>query len=137
MKKVEWSESYAIGVGVIDYQHRKLIRLIGDLQEYKDKKEFSDDVLDLILEELVDYTEYHFSTEENYMHQVNYPDLETHKVKHKNFVNKLQSLKEQFHSRNTEITDELERFLSSWLITHIAHEDTLIKQHVTCGGGLV
>ncbi len=137
MQKVEWSESYAIGVGVIDYQHRKLIRLIGDLQEYHQKKEFHDDVIDLILEELCDYTEYHFTTEEKYMEQISYSELEEHRVKHLNFVKQLKTFKADFQARKNDVTEKLTTFLTQWLLNHIAVEDVQIKQYITQGGGLV
>lgn len=137
MEKIVWSDEYGIGVGVIDYQHRKLIRLIGDLQEYQNKTEFHDDVIDLILEELCEYTQYHFTTEEKLMKQISYISLDEHITKHKHFVKKINSLKDDFQARKPEAVQNLAVFLKQWLLNHIAKEDTQIKQYITTGGGLV
>ncbi len=136
-EKIEWKPEYEIGIGVVDYQHRKLVTLIADLQEYRQKDEFTDDILDIILEELCNYTRYHFSTEEKYMEQLNYPVLEEHKVKHENFVKKIEDLKNRFQAREKNVRGELEDFLLQWLVNHIAQEDAQIKNYVNTGGGLV
>ena len=137
MEKIEWKREYEIGIGVIDYQHRKLIRLIGDIQEYQERTDYTDDILDLIFDELCDYTDYHFSTEEKYMESLNYTNLAEHKIKHQNFINNIKLLKDKFQRREKDIMDNLAVFLNDWLMTHIFKEDLQIKQYVEQGGGLV
>jgi hemerythrin len=46
-----------------------------------------------VVDELIDYTQYHFSTEEKYMLEYAYPGYEQHKAEHEEFIDKIQRSK--------------------------------------------
>ena len=77
-----WSKDYEIGHEYIDYQHRRLVEQINQL--YKDKDSYPDSplVLEVFLDQLVEYTEFHFSAEELYMKEIKYKDYDEHKSLH-------------------------------------------------------
>ena len=64
MPFIEWNEKYSVHIEEIDSQHKKIFsiinRLHSALKARKGKK-----VIGNLLDELVDYTYYHFATEEN------------------------------------------------------------------------
>ena len=69
-----WKDSYSVGIESIDNDHKKLIHLINNLQtsiDYKTDKQFEKQTLD----EVIDYTHYHFSREEELMKKHGYPDF--------------------------------------------------------------
>lgn len=137
MSYIEWNKKYELGIEIIDYQHKKLVSLINDLHDTNEKKEFKEDLLGVILDELAQYTVYHFSTEEQMMQKVNYVNYDSHHKLHANFVKKLEDFKERFSNKKENISESLFVFLKQWLIDHIEREDKEISYHITTGGGLV
>ena len=82
MPLIAWDQGFSVGVGSIDEQHKKLIGLLNDLH---DAMRFGKgrDVLGKVLAELIDYTAYHFRTEEGLFAKYG-PDIV--KYAHKRFL---------------------------------------------------
>jgi hemerythrin len=74
------------------------------------------------VEDLIDYTQSHFSFEENLLMQVNYQYLPSHKGIHDLFVKRLNEYRQRFE-RGEAVENDLYRLLSKWLINHIQHDD--------------
>ena len=66
------------------------------------------DRIDIILENLRNYTVKHFSDEEQYMESINYKKLFTQKVQHLKFIHKLDEFIEH---HNDEIEDQDEQIM--------------------------
>ena len=66
------------------------------------------DRIDIILENLRDYTVKHFTDEEQYMESINYKKLFTQKVQHLKFIHKLDEFIEH---HNDEIEDQDEQIM--------------------------
>ena len=78
---IAWNVSLSVGVDKFDAHHRKLIGLINKL--YLNMEEGAGvDVLKETLSELVSYTDYHFSAEEEAFAQFGYPQMESHIEQH-------------------------------------------------------
>ena len=58
-----WEDKYKVGVKEFDEQHKKLIELINKLYDAM-KQGHGKDVLKSIVNDLFEYTKYHFETEE-------------------------------------------------------------------------
>lgn len=118
---IKWSEKYSVGLKEIDDQHKKLLAIINKLyQAFTDRVE--DVVLEEILSDMAEYTEYHFKTEERYFKRFNYPNMQEHLEKHKIYVDKIKSFKEDFE-KNRKITYSVMNFLSKWIVEHIQGTD--------------
>lgn len=75
---------YSVGVQEMDAQHQKLVVLINRFYDsIKDGGATSE--VEAVLNELLIYVDVHFSSEEDYMKTINFPDLEAHKVNHSSF----------------------------------------------------
>ncbi|MCX8167243.1 MAG: bacteriohemerythrin [Candidatus Micrarchaeota archaeon] len=118
----EWSNELSVGVPSLDEQHKKLVKLINDLNEAM-KNGKAKEVLGKILKELLDYTKYHFSTEEKYMAQVNYVASETHKLEHQQLIKKALALENDFKNGKATITIDVINFLKEWVSKHIMGTD--------------
>ena len=66
-----WSNHYSVSVDVIDEQHKKLMGLCNKLHRLIENKD-ADSKVQEVLSELVDYTLYHFQTEEELFSKVCY-----------------------------------------------------------------
>lgn len=117
---MEWTQSYNIGIEVIDHQHRQILDYINILEEVRKTGDHSK--IKEVLDDLIDYTQSHFSFEENLLEQVHYQYLPSHRGIHALFVKKLNDYRQRFE-RGESVENDLYRLLSKWLINHIQHDD--------------
>ena len=61
MPRIEWSESFSVGVAEIDEQHRRWVELINKLHDAIMDKKVSPEMTDKILSEMIDYSHFHFA----------------------------------------------------------------------------
>lgn len=118
---ISWNDNLKTGIYIIDEQHQKLFDLINNLDKFKgSKKDFTE-----VLLELQTYVATHFSTEEEYMRYLDYPDYEKHKACHDEFSNKYYStLKKIFNEKNAiNFGQEFVILLEDWITTHYTDED--------------
>ena len=127
----EMKEEYKIGVELIDEQHNRLFEL-ADKAYMLLKDEFSIDKYDKIvhiLEELKDYTIFHFKSEEEYMESINYKKLFTQKIEHEEFIKKIEAIDlRNIDDKQDESLVKILNFLNDWLTEHILKTDKLIGQ---------
>ncbi|MFP4289617.1 MAG: bacteriohemerythrin [Bacteroidales bacterium] len=120
---VEWSNSlYSVKHDEFDQHHRKLLDFINDLHDSMMSGK-GKETLEKILNELRDYTEYHFHAEEQQLKKVNYPDFLIHQREHQNLIQKLNDLIEDYHNNRLEVSIETSKFLKEWLFGHIQGSD--------------
>jgi hemerythrin len=82
-----------------------------------------------LLDELKEYTQLHFATEEKYMKEINYAGLKEQQIAHEQFIKKLDdyNLNTIDDNQDASIRDLLE-FLNSWLVNHIINMDKKIGE---------
>ena len=76
-----------------------------------------------LINELSEYTESHFSKEEQYMREKGFQEIDTHIAEHREFTRRIESLKTSYHGDNLEVTKELIIVLGEWLLHHVLKED--------------
>jgi hemerythrin len=117
-----WSDDLSVRVNVIDDQHKKLVALINTLHDAMRAGE-GKLVLDKTLNELAEYTVYHFQAEEKYMQQFHYPNYLQHKAQHDAFVKKVVDFKKDYDAGRLGLTLDLMKFLRDWVENHIKSTD--------------
>jgi hemerythrin-like metal-binding protein len=117
-----------VKVTEIDEQHKKLVSLIDRLNRaiYSDKTK---DELKIILSELVQYADEHFSTEEKYFDRFNFEGSDEHKKEHAMFKEKILAITNKIQNNEIEVSFELIDFLEDWLIDHLIEQD---QKYVDC-----
>jgi len=125
---IPWSDAYKLGVEEIDAQHQKMIGIINKLYSAMvaatEKEE-----LGVILKEMTDYADYHFSTEEKYFDQFDYVDKEEHKKSHEAYRAKITKFSEEYYNNAVMLPFEMMDFLGEWWTGHILGSD---KEYVEC-----
>ena len=120
---INWSDAYSIGHKEVDEQHQVLVGLINKLYDaFLSAKAY--DVVSEILDEMIDYTQYHFGFEHDIFEKYAYPDYEEHKTVHESFVMKTIEFKQKIAAGEKTVTYDIMIFLRDWLIEHIQGEDT-------------
>lgn len=128
----EWEERFSVGISAIDEQHQRLFALINQLHdaiEHCEKLATLEavlcelDAVTAVIGELIDYAQYHFSTEEDFMRRYEYPAYETHQTEHQQFVKEVQGYQQRFEQKKTRISLEIADFLVDWWRNHILESD--------------
>lgn len=123
MVYLEWTDALKLGHPTIDFQHQSLVARINDLEQVKSRENGGHILLEVVLDELVKYTQYHFATEEKLMAKMDYHESEDHVKQHESFVSKIAQFREDFHQKKRDISDDLFQFLTKWLQNHILITD--------------
>jgi hemerythrin len=134
MAFMTWTDEMSVGVMVLDDDHKKLIEIVNELHDgimAGHKKE----ILASVLDQLANYTRYHFGREEEFFAKTNYLGATTHKMEHAGFVSRISNLQERFKSAQVAMLDlELMSFLRDWLLMHIQGSDQKYGPRLNAGG---
>lgn len=128
----EMKDEFKTGIDFIDEQHSRLFEIADEAYNLL-KNDFTidkfDKVIDLI-DELKDYTVFHFKSEEEYMDSINYKRRFTQKIEHDAFLKKLEEVDYRVIDKDPdEYILKILEFLNQWLTGHILHNDKLIGMH--------
>ena len=135
MALLTWDSKYSVNIGEIDAQHRKLFDLVNNLHDAM-KSGQGKNVMGKILSELVDYTVYHFRTEEDLFQKHGYPGYLNHKKEHDDLTKQVLDLKGRSDKGEMIVTVEVMNFLKNWLNNHILGTDKKYSQFLN-GKGVV
>lgn len=129
---IEFDDSLITGNNTIDTQHKELIQKISDLItscENGDGKVKAIQMLDYLEE----YTNFHFSAEEELQKKCNYPDYENHHAKHEEFKSTIKELFEyldELEGPNKDFTDKVQKQVVDWLFRHIKSADRSVAEYI-------
>ncbi len=133
MALFEWTESLSVQIASIDTQHKKIIELINLLHSAMEDGK-TQEVNTQTLDELSNYTQYHFKYEEEMMRRAGYKDIVAHKAVHNALILQLKEIDQKSKSGSAMVTAELLDFLKYWLTTHIAETDKKYSLHMRAKG---
>lgn len=122
MEFLKLSDEYKTGISSIDYEHQKLVNLINEIFKAQEQGDAAKLIIEVTLDELINYTVYHFRNEEETMQKLNDPNYESHKALHEMLKSRAIDFRQRFH-QDEEIVDELITFLKEWLLKHIKGVD--------------
>ncbi|WP_022749836.1 bacteriohemerythrin [Lachnobacterium bovis] len=126
-----FTEKYFVGVKLIDDEHKRLFEIMEEANQIiHDESSFDkyDEIMDIV-DELREYTEFHFSDEERFMKEINYPDLDKQMKAHIAFIEKLNEIDlENIDDDQQGYLNDLLAFLLNWLTTHILKMDKKIGE---------
>jgi hemerythrin-like metal-binding protein len=118
MAAIEWQDEYSVGVKELDDQHRQLIYIIDKVIE-EQKNKYDADKFSASLALLIHYAYTHFATEERYLLDAKFPELEQHIHEHINFIMKTLGLALKIEEGEDETRKELLKYLKEWFSLHV------------------
>jgi hemerythrin len=128
---VEWNDRLAIGIPLIDGQHKNLVDMTNKLYMGCLKGDEAARIYFMnTIHEAVDYTKYHFSTEERLMERIRYPEFSSHKKQHEDFIREIFREVSSFTGGRKFVPNLFVRYLRDWVLTHIAVSDRLIAGYL-------
>ncbi|KHD16868.1 bacteriohemerythrin [Clostridium butyricum] len=127
----EMKDEFKTGIDFIDEQHARLFEIANEAYNLL-KNDFTIDKYDKVInlvDELRDYTVFHFNAEEEYMDSINYKRRFTQKIEHDAFVKKINEVDyKTIDSDPDKYILEMLELLNQWLTGHILHNDKLISK---------
>ena len=125
MSPSSWKPEYSVHITTFDTQHQKLLAMIEKIQESA-KTGVSPDSMARLFDDLIEYTRFHFQSEEKAMHQHGFPGFAAHQLEHQDLIRKAMDYHRKFIDGKTMISVEIMRYLNDWLLHHI---DTVDRQY--------
>lgn len=122
MKDLAWSNMLSIGIDEFDSDHRKLVSLFNILK-HSVTGEHAPVYIATVLDELINFTAWHFSHEERLMLKYSYKEYAKHKAEHRTLIKSAKELQLKILRAGCHVEDEDIEFLERWLTEHILNAD--------------
>ncbi|MCD4714873.1 MAG: bacteriohemerythrin [Clostridiales bacterium] len=128
---IKWDAQYELGISAIDEQHKELIKITGRLSDLLTNAIEGDDIYDemvTIIENVTDYTVYHFQFEEELFNRFDYEYKDSHIAEHNKLIDEIRSLDLRAVDEDQVVYGKkILKFLITWVFKHITGSDFLYK----------
>jgi hemerythrin-like metal-binding protein len=125
---IKWNNKYCVGISIIDEEHKKLIGIINKAIHAKEHSDNKEELME-VLYSIVRYATIHFTTEENYMVEFDYPEYQYHQTEHHYFSKTAILYCKRVANGDSQITNEVLEYLKQWLTNHIQGTD---RKYIDC-----
>ncbi len=135
MPIIQWSEKFSTSNPEIDTQHKEWLAIYNkahDRMMGSNDTDFKSTGIDA-LGAMKDYSQYHFTKEEEWMSSIGFPGLEQHIELHRAFTLKIEGMIQDLHKGNHVLNSEIIKRIENWLTQHILNEDQKIKEYTEQG----
>lgn len=122
MALITWEEKLSVNIHSMDQEHQQLIQLINELHDAM-RQGLGKLVISTTLENLVQYTQTHFTNEEKLMQDYGYSGLKDHQKEHNTLTKQVLDLQKRYAQGEGVLTIEIMQFLKNWLTHHILETD--------------
>jgi hemerythrin-like metal-binding protein len=119
---IVWNDSLNTGIRAIDEQHRSIVALLNDMFPLLQARVSATKIQPLV-NRLKDYTEIHFTDEEQILAECGYPQRQSHLASHRALLNKTHELHRMSVYEPQESIFELFEFVRNWWLNHICKAD--------------
>ena len=118
---IKWNARSQTGIPLIDGQHKAIVSIINTFYYMMGKKIDNHILYSCISDTLKSYSNIHFITEENFLEEWKYEDIEQHKEWHRKLATEIDSIERE----GIKINDPrpFMDFLKKWWIEHINEQD--------------
>jgi len=129
MLLVEWDGTLVLGVKQMDEHHEKLVSILNRCYRALMLNDHQHE-LEAIVGELLDYTHYHFRTEESLMGEMGYLEAPSHVEAHDVFIASIEDFHVRYQAGESFIAMDLLMFLKDWLVDHIQNTDRALARFI-------
>ena len=125
----EWTDKLAVGVELIDSEHKKLIAAVNDFYNAVHKGD-DEAATRKAIAHLVYYVKTHFADEEAIMEKNGYPHLAHHRKIHEMLTERVAQYVDKLKKKQKILSLDMAIFLKGWLENHIAETDNRIGDFI-------
>ncbi|GAB6106483.1 bacteriohemerythrin [Fusibacter bizertensis] len=135
---IQWEQQYELGIKSIDDQHKRLIEITSELSVILTNAASGEDIYDQmveIIQEITDYTVYHFRYEEAIFEKIDFEFKEAHIKEHNDLIAQIEGLDLRAVDED-QITygKKILKFLITWVFKHISGSDFLYREVMISNG---
>jgi hemerythrin len=126
-----WDKKFELGNEQVDRQHKSLCDMANNLIRQCEQHKTAETVQETI-SFLVDYTVYHFNSEEALQIEIGFPGYEDHKKLHDDFKDTVGDLVQKYKKNGSsdELSADIRETVIKWLTDHMQNEDAKIGDHM-------
>lgn len=124
MAELRWSESFEMGVPVMDQTHEEFIDLLAQVVQANDAQ------LMALWTALVEHTESHFAREDRWMKDTGFSANNCHTVHHQMVLRVLRDGKKRGDAGELAVVRQMADELSIWFSQHANTMDAALAQHM-------
>jgi len=117
MQLLKWEDRFSVGIREFDQHHKILFGMINSLI-LAQENEHNQAAIGSTLEQLIQYTIFHFTAEESTMAYFGFEGLDAHQAEHAKLLKQVQEYQAAFQSGADLSLDEILDFLAGWLLDH-------------------
>lgn len=128
MESIIWDKKFSVGNQEVDDQHKMLFEILSRCLSIKDRSMSKYLVL---VRDLLDYCQIHFSLEEKLMAENDYPGLDAHILEHKKITAAVEKIIVKLYRGEDVDIEAINNFVHSWVIKHILETDMAFKDYVS------
>jgi len=124
MTLVDWDESYSVGNGEIDDDHRRIITLLNEIHQAYETGQPAAEIAGLF-DRLIEATVAHCRREESILTARDYVWLDAQRADHRLLIESLGTMRRSVEKPGTgeRAAAEVGDFLLNWFMSHILEED--------------
>lgn len=123
-ERPQFTPLYHVGIEQVDREHRQIFEIAGRVFDCLSASNAAAVAQTrAAIDELLNYTATHFTSEESLMESAGYPNLEAHKVLHHRLMLRAKDMEMQGEFDENYLPVELNQFIGNWLTNHIKVED--------------
>jgi hemerythrin len=130
LPRLEWRDSYSVGVPAIDHEHRELIALLNAIIDALEAGGETEPILD-VLGEVNARISAHFALEEQIMRERRYDQYAQHKTDHERLLDDIREIMDAFADGSyVDRRDALAAGLREWFVAHSKTMDARLHKHL-------
>ncbi len=130
LPRLEWRDSYSVGVPAIDHEHRELIALLNAIIDALEAGGEPEPILDGLGEVNAGITA-HFALEEQIMRERRYDQYAQHKTDHERLLDDIREIMDAFADGSyADRRDALAARLREWFVAHSKTMDARLHKHL-------
>ena len=126
---IKWDERSETGVPLIDVQHKGIVSIINTFYYMMGRKVNNYMLYSCISDTLKNYSNIHFITEETFLVECQYDDIDQHKTLHRKLAVEIDLIEREGIKTND--PRPLLEFLKKWWLEHINEQDMQYAQKIT------
>jgi hemerythrin-like metal-binding protein len=122
MELIKFEKKFETKIKEIDEQHKVLFEIFNKLYSLLLSPHSFNEIQD-ILNQLTEYTLFHFASEEKLMGRYSYPKLDEHLNMHHSFIEKVETFKLKYEMGDMLLNTHIFTYIYDWLTNHILFAD--------------
>lgn len=124
---MKWNSSLAIGIEVIDNQHKQIFAHLLAIENSVAKRD-PWHILRFLLSQVAEYMKFHLAVEEAMLEIIQYPQRADHCLAHAGIMEQIAELERQLQTAGAETN--LVSFFENWFIRHVLGDDRQYADYV-------